>query len=80
MGNRDVTVNYPGKFKRFLSGKIVLMLLTEKIRIKTMKKLKEYGYQGILSLRLAIFSRKQHFHFHEAIKHFLRWIVVNLME
>ena len=66
LGHRDVTSNYPGKFKRFLWEKIVLMLLTEKFRIKTMKTLKEYSYQCILSLKLAITSRKQHFYFHKA--------------
>lgn len=42
------------------------MLLTEKFRIKTIKTLKEYSYQCILSLKLTITSRKQHFYFHKA--------------
>ena len=37
LGHRDVTSNSSVKF-RFSSGKIVLMLLTEKIRTKTIKK------------------------------------------
>ena len=47
LGHCDVTSNSSVKF-RFASVKIVLMLLTEKIRIKTIKKLKEDGYQCIL--------------------------------
>lgn len=62
----DVTSNYPGKFKRFLWEKIVLMLLMEKFRIKTIKRLKECSYQRILSLKLAITSRKQRFYVHKA--------------
>ena len=54
LGHRDVTSNSSVKF-RFSSGKIVLMLLTEKIRTKTIKKLKEDGYQCILPLKLALF-------------------------
>ena len=57
LGHCDVTSNSSVKF-RFASVKIVLMLLTEKIRIKTIKKLKEDGYQCILPLKLALFSRK----------------------
>ena len=65
LGHRDVTSGYPGKFKRLLSGILFLMLLTKKIGIKIMKKLREFVYQCILCLKFAMFTRKQHFHFHK---------------
>ena len=40
LGHRDVTNNFPGKLKRFLWGKFVLMLLTGRIRNQNGEKAK----------------------------------------
>jgi len=47
LGHPDVTSTYPGKFGKFY--------------LEAKKKLAKRGYQCILSLQMAIFSRKQHF-------------------
>ena len=48
LGHRDVTSSYPGKFKTLLSGISFLILLTKKIGLKIMKKLKEFSYHCII--------------------------------
>ena len=47
LGHPDATTTYPGKFGKFY--------------LEAKKKLAKRGYQCILSLQIAIFSRKQHF-------------------
>ena len=48
LGHRDVTSSYLGKFKTLLSGISFLILLTKKIGLKIMKKLKEFSYHCII--------------------------------
>lgn len=53
----------PGSLKGFYGRKLFWCCWsTEKFRIKTMKTLKEYSYQSILPLKLAITSRNFYFH------------------